>query len=321
MATIYEVAALAGVSPSTVSRVFSGAATVSPQKAEAVRRAAADLRFTPDKAARAMRTRSTDVIGLIIPDVENPYFTEVARGVEDRAREAGYSVVLCNSDAILDKEATYLQVAMAERMAGVIVAPASPATDLGPVISNGQPVVVIDRGTSSAVDTVVMANREAGATATSLLLAAGYRRLACITGPADIDTAKDRSLGWHDALVAAGRPADPGLVRYSSFHVDGGRSAMTDLLTLPDPPDGVVAGNNMLGVGALQVLSERASAPPITGVSVVGSLPYTTIAPSAVSVVRLPSRTMGAEAARMLLARIGGDAAAPRHVVLRGQLQ
>ena len=102
MATIYDVARRAGVSPATVSRVLNGAAA-SEAKAEAVRRAAEELSYTPNRAARTLRTQSAEVISLIIPDIENPYFTEMARGVEDVASEAGYSVVLCNSDAEVEK--------------------------------------------------------------------------------------------------------------------------------------------------------------------------------------------------------------------------
>jgi LacI family transcriptional regulator len=116
--------------------------------------------------------------------------------------------------------------------------------------------------------------------------------------------------------------ADPDeLLRYSTFRVDGGREVMEELLALPEPPDAVVAGNNLLGVGAIQVLTERGLTPPRLGVAVVGSLPFTTLSPSAVTLVRLPARHMGVTAAKMLLERIAGDDQPARTVVLRGELQ
>ncbi|MDF2574167.1 MAG: LacI family transcriptional regulator [Agromyces sp.] len=320
MATIYEVAKLAGVSPATVSRVFNGVA-VSDEKVSAVREAARELRFTPNRTARTLRKQESEVIALVIPDIENPYFTELARGVEDVAQSAGYSVVLCNTDAQLEKEATYLQIAISEHMAGVILAAASDRTNLDDIQAAGRPVVAVDRGTGYDIDGVIMANRTAGQAATEHLVQAGYRRIACITGPQHIETADERAQGWR-AVVARHFPdADPDeLLRYSTFRVDGGREVMEELLSLPEPPDAIVAGNNLLGVGAIQVLTEHGLTPPKLGVAVVGSLPFTTLSPSAVTVVKLPARHMGVTAAKMLLERISGDDQQARTVVLRGEL-
>jgi LacI family transcriptional regulator len=320
MATIYDVAKRAGVSPATVSRVFNGV-PVSPEKVTAVREAVEHLGFTPSRAARALRTRSTEVIALIIPDIENPYFTEVARGVEDVAQEAGYSLVLCNSDARRDKEADYLGIAVSERMAGVLVAGADAGTDVSGVLAAGHAVVAVDRPVAADVDTVTIANREAGRSATADLVRAGYARIACVTGPEQIETARERAMGWRQALTDAGLPAADELLVHSSFHVEGGRAAAAALLSSPEPPDAILAGNNLLGVGVIQHLSEIGSPPPAFGVAVVGSLPFTTLAPSAVTVVRLPAREMGAQAARLLLERIGGERGPARTVVLDGELQ
>ncbi|MDN3445497.1 LacI family DNA-binding transcriptional regulator [Microbacterium sp. APC 3901] len=320
MATIYDVARLAQVSPATVSRVFNGT-TVSAAKVEAVRRAAEQLRFTPNRTARNLRRQSSEVIGLVIPDIENPYFTEMARGVEDVASEAGFSVVLCNSDSQVEKEATYLRIAIAEHMSGVIIAPASERTRLDVILDTGRPVVAVDRHTVYDIDGVMMANREAGASATEGLLAAGFRRIAYIGGPEGIDTAAERAAGWRTAL-ATGAPeiAADELLRFATFRVDGGRAAMEELLALPERPDAVVAGNNLIGVGAIQVLTEHGLTPPQVGVAVIGSLPFTTLSPTAVTVVRLPAREMGVTAARMLLERIGGDDQPPRTVVLPSEI-
>jgi LacI family transcriptional regulator len=319
MATIYDVAERAGVSPATVSRVFNGT-SVSEAKILAVRTAAEELNFTPNRAARTLRRQSSEVIGLIIPDIENPYFTEMARGVEDVASAAGYSVVLCNSDAQVAKEATYLQIAISEHMSGVIIAAASEESDLGTIMATGRPVITVDRRTPHEVDSVVMPNRAAGRAATKDLIRAGYRRIAYIGGPSHIDTAAERAAGWRDAMSAAGRGIEPDLLRFSSFRVDGGRDEMEQLLALPEPPDAVVAGNNLIGVGAIQVLTEQELTPPRIGVAVIGSLPFTTLSPSAVTVVRLPAREMGVTAATLLLDRIRGDQQPPRTVVLDDEL-
>lgn len=321
MATIYDVAERAGVSPATVSRVFNGT-RVSAEKVAAVRAAAEELAFTPNRTARTLRRQSSEVIALVIPDIENPYFTEMARGVEDVASDAGFSVVLCNSDSQVEKEATYLRIAVAEHMSGVIIAPAEEGTRLDAILATGRPVVAVDRGAGADIDGVVMANRDAGRSATQDLIASGHRRIAYIGGPEHIDTAAERAAGWREALGAAHPDlAVDALARFASFRVDGGRAAMEDLLALPDPPDAVVAGNNLIGVGAIQVLSEHGLTPPRVGVAVIGSLPFTTLSPSAVTVVRLPARQMGMTAAEMLLERIAGDAQPARTVVLPGEVQ
>lgn len=319
MHTIYDVARLAGVSPATVSRVFNGVG-VSEAKVTAVRAAAEQLNFTPNRAARTLRRQSAEVIALVIPDIENPYFTEMARGVEDVASEAGYSVVLCNSDAQIEKESTYLRIAIAENMAGVILAAASDSTNLEEILATGRPVVAVDRSVGEEVDGVIMANRDAGRLATEHLLKA-HRRVAYIGGPEHIETSADRAEGWKIAYRAAGLEAPADLLRFSSFRVDGGREVMEELLALPEPPDAVVAGNNLIGVGAIQVLTEHDLTPPKVGVSVIGGLPFTTLSPSAVTVVRLPARHMGVTAARILLERIGGDQQPARTVVLRNEVR
>ena len=320
MATIYEVAKRAGVSPATVSRVFNGV-RVSEAKAQLVRDAAAELKFTPNRTARTLRRQNSEVIALIIPDIENPYFTELARGVEDVAQEAGYSVVLCNTDEQLRKESTYLEIAISENMAGVILAPASDHTNLDDIIARGRPVVAVDRNSGYDIDGVMMANRAAGKSAAEALVSAGYRRIACITGPREIETASERAAGWRSVVERMdGYAEDDRYLVHSTFRVDGGREAMAELLALPEPPDAVVAANNLMGVGVLQVLSERGLVPPRIGVGVVGSLPFTTLTPTAVTMVRLPARHMGVTAARMLIDRINGDDEPARTIVLRNEL-
>src|SRR5215212_6080830 len=131
MATIYDVAALAGVSPATVSRVLNGR-SVSPDNERLVLAAAEELHYTPNRVARTLRRQLSEVVTLIIPDIENPFFTSLARGVADTAQLAGYSVVLCNTDGDVAKEAHFLDIALSENMAGVVLAPAGVRSDVQP---------------------------------------------------------------------------------------------------------------------------------------------------------------------------------------------
>jgi len=320
MTTIYEVAVRAGVSPATVSRVLNGGATVSPSKAEAVRAAAQDLSFKPNRTARSLRLQTSEVIALVIPDIENPFFTSLARGIEDSLRAAGFSLVLCNTDDDPAREAKYFEIAVSENMAGVIVAPASDHTDLKPLLDRGRPIVAVDRRTDYAVDGAILDNVAAGEAATAALFAAGYRRVACITGQRSIPTAEERGRGWRQVAADWTSPDTERYLIHANYRVDGGRAGMNALLAMDEPPDAVVVMNNLMGVGALQVLSESGLTPPAFGVAVVGDLPFTTIAPSAVTVVHLPARQLGVSAATMLLERLAGDLQPPRTIVLRNAL-
>jgi LacI family transcriptional regulator len=321
MATIYEVAALAGVSPATVSRVFNGVA-VSDDRTRRVRQAAESLGFTPNRTARRLRNQTSELIALVIPDIENPFFTALARGVEDRAQKSGFSVVLCNTDDDPAKELHYLQIAASEDMAGVIIAPASEEVDLGAIVSLGRPVVAVDRTTTyrTVVDAVRIDNRAAGIAATEAMFDAGHTRVACIAGPVGIETAEERYHGWLSVVKRHGAEVPAGYLQHANYRVDGGRAAMAALLELDPRPDAVVATNNLMAVGALQVLFEAGISPDELGMSVVGDLPFTTLTPTAVSQVHLPARHLGTTAASMLLERIGGDTQPPRTVVLRGEL-
>lgn len=312
MATIYEVAARAGVSPATVSRVLNGM-PVTPSYAERVRAAARELDFTPNRTARSLRRRSSEVIALVIPDIENPFFTAMARAVEDRAQRAGYSVVLCNTDEQQTKEARYLKVALSEHMAGVILAPAGTEPDLDRLVAKGTPVVAVDRSAHGYdVDTVVMDNVAIGRQATERLYAAGHSLVACITGPAPVETARERAAGW-GAVFRVHHPdlEPPTYLRHSNYRVDGGYDAMKDLMALADPPDAVFVTNNLMGVGAMEALDGED-----VSVLVLGDLPYGVHPRPGTSVLSLPARELGVTAADLLLQRIGGGLAASHHVVL-----
>jgi LacI family transcriptional regulator len=320
MANIYDVATLAGVSPATVSRVLNGT-KVSPPLADRVRAAAAELDFTPNRTARTLRKQNSEVIALIIPDIENPFFTSLARGVEDRAQASGYSVVLCNSDEDPAKEARYIDIALSEHMAGVILAPASDHSDLSGLIARKRPVVAVDRAPHGfEVDAVTVDNRAGGVAAATALFDAGFRRVACITGPSGVETAQLRSAGWREVAERRGTSSGlDALLRHANYRVDGGIAAMEQLLALPEPPDAVVVANNLMGIGALQVLRTAELSPDLFGIAVFGDLPFSPLAPAGVSVIQLPARQLGFTAAELLMERIAGDDQPARTVILQNE--
>jgi transcriptional regulator with XRE-family HTH domain len=215
LTTIGDVARAAGVSAATVSRVLNGSATVSSERADRVRQAAEALRYQPSGPARALRRQRTTLWAAIVADIENPFFTSMIRGVEDVALRENHRLVLCNTDEDVDKEAAYVDVAIADRMAGVIIAVASTTrSSLDPLVDAGIPVVAVDRRPqNAAIDSVLVDNRLGARLATEHLLDGGATRVACITGPARLSNAATRLAGYRDALAERGHRVDRTLVR------------------------------------------------------------------------------------------------------------
>lgn len=313
MARIVDVAARAGVSTATVSRVLNGK-QVRPELRSAVNQAIDELGYAPDRTARSLRRRHSDVIALIVPDIENPFFTSLARGVEDVAHESGLSVVLCNTDEDPAKQERYLRVADEDNVAGVILAPSGPSERLSKLQERGRAVVLVDRTMEGwEVDHVVFDNVELGRRATQSLIDRGFERIACITGPSETPTAVSRAQGWSQALAEAGldSAAEPPL--YANFRVDGGLKAMGELLERERSPEAVVATNNLVGVGALRALAAHAR--DQVGVGIIGDLPFVTSNVEDVSLLWLHPREMGLAAARLLVRRIQGETGDPRRII------
>jgi LacI family transcriptional regulator len=306
---ISDVAARAGVSTATVSRALNGKPTVDPDLVARVRAAAAELGYQPNGPARNLRRQEAAVVALIISDVENPFFTAVARGVEDVAHEVGYSVVLCNSDESADKENRYIDVAIQERVAGVILSPSGTTTSVAKLADRGTPYVAVDRplpGQDS--DVVLVDTRVAAREATTHLIAQGYERIGCITGPTGVRTADDRLTGYRDGLRAAKRRSTPKLVRRSEYKAAGARRAALDLLSHPEPPDALLIANSAMAVGVLQALQEHGiRAGRDVGLVAFDDAPWAELVDPPLTVVAQPAYEIGTVAARLLLARIADN--------------
>ena len=192
--TIRDVAAMALVSPATVSRVLNGKQDVGSDLRRRVLGAVTELGYRRNGPARSLRTRAAMVLGVIISDITNPFFTAVVRGAEDQAQLAGYSVVLANADEDLTKEARYLEVAAAEQMAGALLSPASPKqTSIDVLSERGIPVVTIDRRLAATpVDSIVVNNQRAAHDAVQHLIGQGCRRVGLVAGPVQTTTGASR---------------------------------------------------------------------------------------------------------------------------------
>lgn len=322
MARISEVAALAGVSTATVSRALNGKATVDPELVARVRKAAEELGYQPNGPARNLRRQEAAVVALIISDVENPFFTAIARGVEDVAHEVGYSVVLCNSDENADKENRYIDIAIQERVAGVILSPTGTTSSVGKLVSRGTAFVAVDRPLpEQESDVVLVDTRLAARQATAHLVAQGYNRIGCITGPSGVRTADDRLAGYRDALKSAKHRSTTKLVRRTEYKAAGAHRAARELLNQAEPPDALLVANSAMAVGVLQALQEHGIRPGRdVGLVAFDDAPWAALVDPPLSVVAQPAYEIGTVAARLLLARIADNTRPPTTTTLGARL-
>lgn len=323
MATIYDVARRAEVSPATVSRVANGHANVDPALAERVRNAMRELDYRPNAVARNLRRSRTTLWAVIISDIGNPFFTSLVRGVEDVAQQAGYSVVLCNSDEHPGKEGQYVDAALAEQMAGVIISPAGKANHVNRLVDARVPVVAIDRQQSGAyVDTVLVDNEHGAYLATTHLIESGYQRIACVSGPAGVFTATRRLRGYRRALEEQGRPYQEELVRHGDFREEGGYRAMASFLGLRPRPDALFVANNLMTVGAVECLVDsRITMPDEMGVVGFDDVPWAHLVRPSLTTVAQPTYELGREAAALLTQRIADPERPPTTITLETKLQ
>jgi LacI family transcriptional regulator len=258
MPTIHDVAKHAGVGAITVSRVVNHSGYISPEMRARVEQAIAELGYVPNTLARSLRSRRTHTLALIVTDITNPFFTTLARGVEDAASAAGYAVIFCNTDESAEKEARYLQVLLEKRVDGFLLVPARGRSEVVQKIQHsGGQVVVLDRRVEGvAVDTVLCDSQDGAYRLTQHLLGLHHRRIAVISGPQGVSTADDRVAGYRQAMLEAQIGPEEQMVLRGEFTAQSGAALTRQLLALSVPPTALLAANNFMTVGALQALRE-----------------------------------------------------------------
>jgi LacI family transcriptional regulator len=309
MSTIREVAKLAGVAPITVSRVINNSGPIQPETRTRVEKAIEQLGYVPNNLARGLRWRQTRMLALVLTDIANPFWTTMARGVEDAASEAGYHVIFGNTDESLSKEQNYLQTMMQQQVDGVILAPVSSETGAGAVefIQRQKvPVVVVDRRVHGvAVDTVRCDSIQAAYDLTRLFLAQGHRRIGLLSGPLNVSTSVDRVIGFRQALEEAGLAALPEWTQHGVFTVESGREMAERVLASNPRPTAILAGNNFLTVGTLRTLKAVGLRVP-EDISIAGfdDMDPNILIDPFLTVAAQPAYQMGYQATRLLLERI-----------------
>ena len=322
MTSVKKVAEEAGVSTATVSRVLSDKPHVRPELRQRVLAAMQDLDYRPNLVARSLRVQKSSIIGLIVSDIRNPFFTYVSRAVEDVAHAQGMSTFLCNSDENPDKEMLYLEQMRGEIVAGIIFSPTRQIADaFSELVVTDQPMVVIDRRVHNAdVDSVLIDNVESAYRLAEHLIMHGYRRIAALFGIAST-TGRERRKGFVQALRDHALEPDPELVSYVNAREEDGYQATLKLLALPDRPEAIFTSDGLLATGAFRALRESGLAIPDEIAFVTfDDTPWTGLVEPPVTVVQQPTYEIGKTATELLLERIQDPSRPTRQVVLQSTL-
>jgi LacI family transcriptional regulator len=319
--TMRDVARHAGVSLKTVSRVVNGEVGVRPDTAEKVNAAMTALGFRRNDIARALRGgKRTRSLGLVIKDVANPFYSQIARGVEEVARAHDLFVISACSDEDPARERHLIRSLCERRVDGLLVVPSGADHHyLVPELRMGTSAVFIDRPPEEAIeaDVVLIDNVGGARAAVAHLLAHGHRRIACLSDLPGIFTARERRRGYDEALRAAGVTVDESLVRVGQHDVAAAQAAMAELLALGDAPTAVFTGNNRLTIGALRAIQAAGSGTALVGFD---DFELADMLATPVTVVAHQPAEMGRRAAELLCRRMAGEDLPPQRVVLPTRL-
>jgi len=307
--TITDVAREAGVSTQTVSRVLNNKGEITPKTRRLVTDVIQRLGYRPNAIARSLVTRRTLSLGLVVPDIANPFFPEIARGAEDVALERGYNMFLCNTIEQAEREVGVLRLLEQKRVDGVVVCSARlPDEQLLPLLRRQQAVVLVNRSTAPEIaGTVRVDDAHGSAQVVGHLRARGRVRLGMLAGPANSFSGRERRRGFVDALRAAGAAQEPSRIVACAPTLDGGYQAAKTMLSADRSVDALVCYNDLVAVGVLQACHDLGVRVP-DDVAVVGcdDILLASLMTPALTTVRVSKYEIGAAAVRMLLGRIEG---------------
>lgn len=327
--SVKDVAARAGVSVGTVSNVLNRPDKVAKHTVQRVRQAIETLGYVRNDAARQLRAGQSRAVGLVILDVGNPFFTELARGAEDEAAEAALSLIVGNSDKRVDRETRYLTLFEEQRVHGVLISPVGEASDrLQRLRERGIPTVLVDRTSRDRAFSSVSVDDVAGGTlAVGHLLETGRRRIAFVGGPRQLRQVEDRIAGAREALANApdssGENASLEIVETGALTIAEGHRAgeLLAARAASDRPDAVFAVNDLVAIGVLQALATSGIRVP-EDIALIGydDIPFARAAVVPLSSIHQPAAQLGASAMHILIEEATNPGLAPRHVVFQPEL-
>jgi LacI family transcriptional regulator len=330
--TVADVARAANVSKATAARVLGGYGIVSDRVREDVLKAAERLNYRANELARSMTTGRSGIIGVVVGDIENPFFSLAVRGVTDAARAGGFNVILANSGESIDAEKAAVRVLIGKRVDGLIISP-SRSTDIQHLVEiqkSGRPLTLLDRALPGfQADTVTVDDRPAAKRAAEALLAAGHRRLAYVTAaeePGDsfhhvdqiqTSTVRERILGFLEACREAGIAQPEKGVILGASSPEATQSLARRLLSERERPTAVIASDSLIALEIFRVIKEKGLAiPRDLSLITFHNADWTTVTEPPITVIDQPVYDLGRKAAELLVRRLKGTASAPQQVEL-----
>lgn len=321
--TIYDIARLAGVSTATVSKVFNQRGSISEETKKKIMQISKELNYQPSVVASALTGKKTYTIGLLIPDLVNPFFAEMTRNVEDRAHELGFNLVICNTDNDMQKEMTYIQLLRQKSVDGIIIATGVRNDKLLKELVHEQiPIALIAREMSVLTASTVLVDDFAGGYgAASYLAGLGHKRIAVIAENLSLASSKERVKGYRYALEEAGLVYDEAYVKESDFSLEGGSRAASELLDEAEPPTAIFACNDLLAIGAIQAAKQRGIRIP-EQLSIVGfdNTILAAISDPPLTTIAQPIQAMGQQVVDLITGEINNPKAIKQRIVLLPEL-
>ena len=309
MPTVLDVAKRAGVAPITVSRVINNSGYISQATRERVEEAVKELGYVPNTLARGLRSKQTKTLALVVTDITNPYFTLMARGVEDAAGASDYTVIYCNTDESEEKEENYVNLLAQRQVDGVLLVPScGNVKTINFLLSNDINVVALDRRVAEVEIDSVRSDSENGAyQLIKLLIGLGHKRIAMITGPKDVSTSVDRVIGYQRALAEANLNENE-LVYYGMFNLESGYEFTKLAMTQSPKPTAIFGANNFIAIGIIKALRDlQFDVPGDVSIGAFDDLPESMLVAPFLTFVEQPSYEMGRTATELLLKRISGE--------------
>ena len=320
-----KVAEKAGVSIATVSRVINDSPNVNPQTRIKIEKLIKELKYTPNRVAKRLRNRNTssNLLGVLIPDIQNPFYVDVLRGIEDVAYRNKYALIMCNFAQDETKEKLYLDILQSESIDGLIAAPTHEYDqEVSNLVRTGLPIVCVDRGLMDVdVDVVLVENQKGAYMAVDYLAKKGYKRIAYISGIPKIPSSRDREQGYRDALEQNDLPYEKELIRYGDSRHESGVKLCADLLELPNPPDAIFTGNNLITLGALETIHTKNLKVP-DDIAIIGfdDMYWSISLNPPLTAVRQPAYEIGKCAAEQLISRINNPGRPTSSMILKTEL-
>lgn len=303
MITMKDIANLAGVSAATVSKIINGNDKyISEDTRERVKRVIRETNYVPNAVAKGLKIKQSRTLGFILPDISNPYFPEIARGIEDAAGSLGFSVMFCNTDNDVNREAEAISFLQSKMVDGIIVTRTAPESRLAEYSKNETPFVVVDSKSSMSKDDVgevVIDSKAAFEDVTKLMIEKGCKKLAFISASGEYD--RERYEGFLKALKECCIKTDESLVYRENYDVKTGYDGVNRIYK-NNFPDGIVCGNDLIAVGVIDALRKKGiSVPADVKVSGFDDIYFSRYLNPALTTVKQPAYEMGVVAAKMLI--------------------